>query len=55
MIAARIKKLGKMTINKIPIRVKQLESEGLFIYWFMTLCIGENRIEKMTAQKIGMK
>ena len=55
MIAARIKKLGKITMHKIPIRVKQLESEGLFIYRFMTLCIGEKSIEKMTAQKIGMK
>ena len=55
MIAARIKKLGKMTMHKIPIRVKQLESEGLFIYRFMALCIGEKSIEKMIAQKIGMK
>ena len=44
-----------MTINKIPIKDKQLESEGLFMYRFMTLCIGEKSIEKMTAQKIGIK
>ena len=55
MIAARIKKLGKITMNNIPIKVKQLESDGLFIYRLMTLCIGEKSIEKMIAQKIGMK